>query len=98
MTLFHSRMNESTGTNGETPEWIRAHEELSRLAKKRAAADAVEGRSLLRALRAGTHVHLGFGGFSEYVETLFGYKPRSTEEKLRVAEALESLPESERAL
>jgi len=37
-------------------------------------------------------VHLGFASFGEYVERSFGYKPRSTQEKLRVAEALEELP------
>jgi hypothetical protein len=35
---------------------------------------------------------LGFGGFAEHVERVLGYKPRSTQEKLRVAEALEDLP------
>ncbi|HEV8246232.1 MAG TPA: HNH endonuclease [Polyangiaceae bacterium] len=80
------------------PEWVHAHEQLSRLAKARAALDAEEGRWLLCALRSAAHLHLGFGSFSEYVEVLFGYKPRSTEEKLRVAEALEELPELERAL
>src|SRR6187399_3697482 len=73
-------------------EWVVAHRTLSRLAKERAAADAEEGRWLLCALRSAAHVHLGFGSFLEYVERLFGYKPRSTHEKLRVAEALESLP------
>src|SRR6187399_778574 len=73
-------------------EWVVAHRALSRLAKERAAADAEEGRWLLAALRSATHVHLGFGIFSEYVERCFGYKPRSTQEKLRVAEALEELP------
>jgi hypothetical protein len=62
------------------------------LAKQRARADAEEGRWLLTALRSSAHVHLGFGGFAEYVERLLGYKPRSTQEKLRVAEALEDLP------
>lgn len=76
----------------EQVEWVQAHEALSRLAKERAVADAVEGRWLLVALRSAVHVHLGFGSFSEYVERLFGYKPRSTQEKLRVAEALEELP------
>jgi hypothetical protein len=38
------------------------------------------------------HVHLGYASFTEYLERLFGYKPRSSQEKLRVAEALESLP------
>jgi hypothetical protein len=75
-----------------------AHEALSRLARERAAADAEEGRWFLAALRSGTHVHLGFGSFAEYVERLFGYKPRSTQEKLRVAEALEQLPSTARAL
>jgi len=79
-------------------DWMRAHEELSRLAKTRAALDWEEGGWLLHALRAGVHVHLGFGSFPEYVERLFGYKPRSTEEKLRVAEALEGLPELDAAL
>jgi len=75
-----------------------AHRALSRLAKERAAADAEEGRWLLAALRSATHLHLGFGSFSEYIERSFGYKPRSTQEKLRVAEALEELPELSLAL
>ncbi len=78
--------------------WVRAHEALTRLARERAAADAEEGRWLLAALRSAAHVHLGFGSFAEYVERLFGYKPRSTQEKLRVAEALEELPNLARAL
>jgi 5-methylcytosine-specific restriction endonuclease McrA len=73
-------------------EWVEAHEMLSRLARTRAAADAEEGRWLLVALRSSAHVHLGFGSFGEYVARLFGYAARSTQEKLRVAEALEELP------
>jgi len=82
----------------ETSAWMVAHQALSRLAKERAAADAEEGRWLLAALRSATHVHLGFGSFSEYIERSFGYKPRSTQEKLRVAEALEQLPVLSEAL
>jgi hypothetical protein len=78
--------------------WQIAHEALSRLARERAAADAEEGRWLLAARRAAAHVHLGYGAFSEYVERMFGAKPRSTQEKLRVAEALEGLPTFARAL
>jgi hypothetical protein len=84
--------------SGEKREWVRAHEALSQLARERARADAEEGRRLLAALRAAAHVHLGYGSFGEYVERLFGYKPRSTQEKLRVAEALEGLPSVARAL
>ena len=82
-------------------EWRVAHETLSRLARERAAADAVEGQWLLRARRARraeAHVHLGFGSFVSYVEQLFGYTPRSISEKLRAAEALEQLPASRAAL
>jgi hypothetical protein len=82
----------------EPSAWMVAHQALSRLAKERAAADAEEGRWLLAALRSATHVHLGFANFSEYVERSFGYKPRSTREKLRVAEALEELPALTQAL
>jgi len=78
--------------------WQAAHAALSRLARERAAADAEEGRWLLAARRSAVHVHLGFGSFSEYIERLFGYRPRSTQEKLRVAEALEELPLHARAL
>src|SRR5262245_20543762 len=61
-------------------DWVRAHAALTRLARERAAADAEEGRWLLVAWRSGAHVHLGFGSFSEYVERLLGYSPRTTRE------------------
>ena len=77
---------------GAPSDWLRAHEALSRLAKERAMADAEEARWLLAALRSAAHVHLGFGSFGEYIERLFGYGRRCTQEKLRVAEALEQLP------
>src|SRR6188768_3571090 len=83
---------------GNEVAWVRAHQELTRLAKDRARLDADEGGWLLRALRAATHVHLGYGNFGEYIEKILGYKPRWTEERLRVAEALEQLPEARRAL
>ncbi len=55
--------------------------------------------ALLRAVFEAERIcHLGYASFAEYVERLFGYKPRATEEKLRVAQALESLPEMNRAL
>jgi hypothetical protein len=79
-------------------DWVEAHAALTRLARERAAADAEEGRWLLCAFRAAVHVHLGHGSFAEYVERVFGYKARTTQEKLRVAEALEHLPELARAL
>jgi hypothetical protein len=79
-------------------DWVEAHAALSRLAQQRAALDAEEGRWLLCALRSAAHVYLGFGSFAEYIEQLFGYRPRTTQEKLRVAEAMEILPHVASAL
>ncbi|HWP08148.1 MAG TPA: hypothetical protein VNN72_20535, partial [Polyangiaceae bacterium] len=78
---------------GDDASWRQAHEALVRLATERAGLDFDEGLALLRARRSGAHVRLGFASFLEYTERLFGYRPRLTQEKLRVAEALEELPE-----
>jgi hypothetical protein len=86
------------GAQRDDVAWRGAHEELLRLAEKRAGLDFEEGRWLLAALRAGTHLRLGYGSFHEYTERLFGYGPRMTQEKLRVAEALEELPDTAREL
>jgi hypothetical protein len=82
----------------EIEDWKGAHSELVRLAALRASLDWDEGRWLLSALRFGAHLKLGFGSFAEYVERIFGYRPRFTQERLRVAEALEELPELARSL
>src|SRR5262245_57947519 len=86
------------GSRSALTSWQRVHEELQRIATKRAGLDFEEGRWLLAAFRAGVHVRLGHGSFVEYAERLFGYGPRVTQEKLRVAEGLEELPEMEREL
>jgi hypothetical protein len=93
-----TRHGASALSTNEAGDWVRAHEALSRLARERAALDAEEGRWLLCAWRSAAHVHLGYGSYPQYIERLFGYKPRTTQEKLRVAEALETLPRLEQAL
>lgn len=60
--------------------------------------DAEEARWILVAARARTDRRLGFASFSEYLERLFGYSLRRAREKLRVAQALEVLPETMAAL
>jgi hypothetical protein len=87
---------ESIGVGSE--EWALAHEALSKLRLKRAGLDADEGTWLLRAFRAAAHVYFGYASFGEYIERLFGMSRRATEEKLRVAEALEELPALSAAL
>jgi hypothetical protein len=78
--------------------WQRAHAELLRLSQARARLDSDEAHWLLEALHSEAHQRLGYASFGEYIERLFGYSPRWTAEKLRVAEALEALPHLSRAL
>src|ERR1051325_8200901 len=79
--LGTERVGDGDGRRGlrtdvrEQTSWQRAHEELVRLAKKRAGLDFEEGRWLLAAFRSGTHVRLGYGSFLEYTQRLFGYGP-----------------------
>jgi len=75
--------------------WVRVH---GTLAQTRAGLDFEEGQTLRAAKRARVHERLGYGSFVEYIERLFGYSPRLTLEKLRVAEALEGLPQLAAAL
>jgi 5-methylcytosine-specific restriction endonuclease McrA len=89
-------VNDST-TQGRDA-WQAVHEALLRLAKSRAALDLEEGPWLCAAKQANVDARLGFGSFVEYIERLFGYTPRLTLEKLRVAQALENLPECAQAL
>jgi hypothetical protein len=84
--------------DGTGSDWQAAHEALLRLARSRAGLDVEEGQWLLAAHRSRAHERLGYGGFVEYIERLFGYAPRLTYERLRVAEALETLPEIAQAL
>lgn len=79
-------------------DWQMAHDALVQLAASRAGLDFEEGQRLRAALHAGAHRRLGYGSFVEYIERLFGYSPRLTYEKLRVAEALEQLGDLAAAL
>ncbi len=85
----------SIGGDGD---WQRAHAELTRLACSWASLEFEVGQWLLAAKRANTHARLGRGSFAEYIERLFGHAPRFTKEKLRVAAALEGLPQLANAL
>lgn len=55
--------------------------------------DSRTARRPLVAYRERAHERLGFGSYVEYVERLLGYGPRTALDRLRVAEALERLPE-----
>jgi len=78
--------------------WRAIHEALLGLAKRKASYDAQEARWLVLGKRASLHRKLGYGSFFEYVERIFGYTPKVAAERIRVAETLETLPETSRAL
>jgi hypothetical protein len=95
---MREEMTMSETVSQETSEWRAAHAALTRLARQRAGLDLEEGQWLLAAQRAGVHARLGYGSICEYIERLFGYSPRLTHDKLRVAEALKGLPRITQAL
>ena len=81
-----------------TLDWKRAHTALVELARRKADLDAEIGRWLLYAVRAAAPAWLGYGSIREYAHHLFGFTARQTQERLRVAEALEELPATQEAL
>jgi hypothetical protein len=89
--MFDTALQQGSG-------WQAAHEALTRLARARAGLDFEEGEKLRVAERTRVHERLGYGSFGEYIERLFGYSPRLTFEKLRVAQALDGLPQLAAAL
>jgi len=95
---IHVGNAECEGTTVAEAPWREAHRQLQRIAARRAALDVEEARWLLVAKREQVHVHLGFGSFIEYVERTLGYRPRTTLDRLRVAEALEVLPHTRELL
>src|SRR3954464_14359504 len=79
-------------------DWRRAHERCQAVARRAAAVDREIGRALLDAERVCVCVYLGYAGIVEYGERLFGFAPKVTLERLRVAGVLESLPRLDQAL
>jgi hypothetical protein len=65
---------------------------IVKLAAKKGELEVEIGRWLIAAKRKDIARGLGFGSFYEYVSRRLGWGPRMTDEKLRVAESLESLP------
>ncbi len=75
-----------------------AHRQLMRLARMQAAIDAEIARWMLIARDERVHIEHGYGTFLEYVERVLGHRPRTTLDRLRVAEELEELPRIQEAL
>src|SRR5690242_1763302 len=86
------------GSRERPAPWKQIDRELSRLARRRAALDAEEARWLREAVRAEIWHELGMASLHEYLEHRLGYGPRAAQDRVRVAFALEQLPELTEAL
>jgi hypothetical protein len=90
--------NEWCGDAATSREWQRIDRELRALAKRRSALDAEEAQLLARAVRGEIWRRLGRASLHEYLEDVLGYSPRQATERVRIATALEDLPELADAL
>jgi hypothetical protein len=68
-------------------------QKLRRLGRDRTKLEHETCALLLEGQRLGVHRSYGYASIREYAEAFVGLSPRETEERLRVARALETLPE-----
>jgi 5-methylcytosine-specific restriction endonuclease McrA len=78
--------------------WQDIDHALRELARCRAALDADEARLLCIAIRAEVWRAVGKGSLLEYLEDVLGHSPRNARERVRVAKALDEMPELADAL
>ncbi len=69
------------------------HRTLRRIVKARGALDAQEAAALREAEQLRLWRHYGYSSLLEYMELQLGYSPRAALERLRVAKAIEELPQ-----
>jgi hypothetical protein len=86
------------GRDDARPGWQDIDRNLRRIARTRAALDAEELRWLRAAIKDEIWRRLGMVSLHEYLEDRLGYSPRVAQERVRVAKALDELPELTHAL
>ncbi len=74
------------------------HRTLRRIVKARGALDAQEAAALREAQQLQLWRHYGYSSLLEYMELEMGYTPRAAMERLRVAKAIEELPQIAEAM
>lgn len=79
-------------------DWQFIDAQLRAIAKNRAAEDSREAAFLCAAQRMRIWERLGHVSMIDYMERVLGYGPRAARERLRVARALEHLPQITEAL
>ena len=81
------------GDDTNAVDWKEVDHNLRKLAARRGALDAEEARWLRQAVRGEIWRRLGKASLLEYLEDRLGYGPRAAQDRVRVAQALEELPE-----
>jgi len=79
-------------------DWQTVHHALKKISKDRAEMDANELRWLREAVKVRIWRPLGHVSMLDYMEREMGYAPHTARERLRLANALEGLPDLEGAL
>ena len=82
----------SSGTMAIVIDWREIDRRLRTIAKKRAALDADEVRWVREAERVQIWKRTGHSSMLAYLESVFGYTPKTADDRLRVARRLEALP------
>ncbi|HEV7556124.1 MAG TPA: DUF222 domain-containing protein [Kofleriaceae bacterium] len=82
----------ATGKFTSTVDWREIDRQLRTIAKKRAALDADEVRWVREAERVQIWKRTGHSTMLAYLESVFGYTPKTADDRLRVARRLETLP------
>src|SRR5258706_3101283 len=91
--------NDTTWTgDGKRHTWQNIDRELRAFAKRRGRIDSDEARLLCSASRLEIWRELGKATLLEYLEEVLGYSPRAATERVRVALALDELPDLAEAL
>src|SRR4029078_7517519 len=76
----------------------RVHRKLKRIVSARGKLDAEEAAALREARTLGLWRRYGYASLVEYMEREMGYSPRAALDRLRVAKAIEELPQIADAL
>ena len=79
-------------------EWRQVDRRLREYAQHRSALDAAEAFDLVRAEQMKIYIFFGYVTQYEYMERVLGYGPHAARERMRVARALATLPETTAAL
>ena len=83
---------------GGVAEWRQVDRRLREYAQHRSELDAAEAFDLVRAEQMKIYIFFGYVTQYEYMERVLGYGPHAARERMRVARALGTLPETTAAL